>query len=91
MKANNYLHECTIVQVGRPVAPLNCNTKPDGSDKRCFVGLLYHQGELCMVDVSPRQTLFFRIDLSPNGKIHAFYATLPSGDYFPISDDAPDF
>ena len=84
MKKNNYLHKCTIVQVGKPVAPLECNTKPDGSGERCFVGLLYHQGELCMVDVTPRQTLFFRIDLSPNGKIHSYYATLPSGDFYPI-------
>lgn len=88
MKKNNYLHKCTIVQVGRPVAPLECNTKPDGSGEKCFVGLLYHQGELCMVDVTPRQTLFFRMDLSPNGKIHSYYATLPSGDFHPI-DDVP--
>lgn len=87
MKKNNYLHKCTIVQVGKPVAPLECNTKPDGSGERCFVGLLYHQGELCMVDVTPRQTLFFRIDLSPNGKIHSYYATLPSGDFYPISEE----
>ena len=86
MKKNNYLHECTIVQVGRPVAPLECNTKPDGSGERCFVGLLYHQGELCMVDVTPRQTLFFRLDLYPNGKIRSYYATLPSGDCYPIED-----
>lgn len=86
MKKNNYLHQCTIVQVGRPVAPLECNTKPDGSGEKCFVGLLYHQGELCMVDVSPRQTLFFRIDLYPNGRIHSYYATLPSGDFYPIDE-----
>lgn len=84
MKKNNYLHKCTIVQVGKSVAPLECNTKPDGSGERCFVGLLYHQGELCMVDVTPRQTLFFRIELSPNGKIHSYYATLPSGDFYPV-------
>ena len=87
MKKNNYLHKCTIVQVGKPVAPLECNTKPDGSGERCFVGLLYHQGELCMVDVTPRQTLFFRMDLSPNGKIHSYYATLPSGDFYPIEEN----
>ena len=86
MKKNNYIHKCTIVQVGRPVAPVECNTKPDGSGERCFVGLLYHQGELCMVDVTPKQTLFFRMDLSPNGKIHSYYATLPSGGFFPIEE-----
>ena len=52
MKKNNYFHKCTIVQVGKPIAPLACNTKPDGSGERCFVGLLYHQGELCMIDVT---------------------------------------
>lgn len=84
MMNNNYLHQCTIVQVGRPVAPLECNTKRDGSGKKVFVGLMYHQGELCMVDRTPRQTLFFRMDISPNGKIHSYYATLPSGDFYPI-------
>lgn len=84
MRKNNYLHKCTLVQVGRPVAPLECNTKRDGSGKRVFVGLMYHQGEICMVDVSPRQTLFFRMSLSLNGKILSYYATLPSGDFHPI-------
>ena len=86
MKKNNYLHKCTIVQVGKPYAPLECNTKSDGSGEKCFVGLLYHQGELCMVDVIPIQKLFFRIDLSPNGKIHSYYATLPSGSFYPIDE-----
>lgn len=84
IKKKKFYHRCTIVQVGKPIAPLECNTQPDGSGKRVFVGLMYHQGELCMVDVTPRQTLFFRMDLSPNGKIHSYYATLPSGDYYPI-------
>jgi hypothetical protein len=84
MKKNNYLHQCTIVQVGKPIAPLECNTSPDGKGQKCFVGLMYHSGELCMVDVTPRQTLFFRMDISPNGKIHSYYATFPSGDFHPI-------
>lgn len=87
MKKNHYYHKCTIVQVGKPIAPLECNTKPDGTGEKCFVGLLYHQGELCMVDVTPRQTLFFRMDLLPNGKIHSYYATLPSEDFYAIEEE----
>jgi len=87
MKKNNWWHKCTIVQVGRPVAPLEFNTKPDGSGEKCFVGLWYNQGEFCMVHETPRQKLFFRLSLSPNGKIHSYYATLPSGDLYPIPDD----
>jgi hypothetical protein len=84
MRENNYLHKCTLVQVGRPVAPIEFNSKPDETGKRMFVGLMYHQGEICIVDESPRQTLFFRMDLSINGKILSYYATLPSGDFHPI-------
>jgi len=83
-KEKNYWHRCTIVQVGRPVAPIPANTKPDGSGERIGIGLLYNQGEYCMVDVSPRQTLFFRMEISPEGKIESYYATLPSGDFHPV-------
>ena len=84
MKERNYWHKCTIVQVGKAVAPLECNTKPDGTGEKVMLGLLYNQGEICMIDATPRQTLFFRMTIAPNGKIREYYATLPSGDYHTI-------
>ena len=86
MRENNYLHKCTIVQVRDPFAPLEFNTEPDGTGEKLLAGLLYNQGELCMVHETPRQTLFFRLELSPNGKIHDYYATLPSGNFYPIDE-----
>lgn len=84
MKENNYWHKCTLVQVGKGVAPLEFNTKPDATGEKVMLGLLYNQGEICMVDMSPRQTLFFRMTIAPDGKIREYYATLPSGDYHAI-------
>jgi hypothetical protein len=81
MKENNYCHKCTLVQIGKPISPIECNTKPDGTGKKCFVGLWYHTGEICMIDKNPRDTLFFRMSISLDGKIHSYYATLPSGDF----------
>lgn len=87
MKENNYCHKGTLVQVGRPISPLECNTKPDGTGEKCFVGLWYHTGEICMIDESPKQTLFCRMSISLDGKIHSYYATLPSGDFRVIDTD----
>ncbi len=84
MKERNYLHRCTLVRVGRPVAPLECNTAPDGSGERIGLALIYEAGEICMIDRTPHQTLFFRMDISNGGKIRSFYATLPSGDFHVI-------
>lgn len=86
MKNRKYRHKCTIVQVGRPIAPVECNTKPDGTGQIVMLGLLYNQGEICMVDQTPVQTLFFRMTIAPNGKIREYYATLPSGNFYPIND-----
>ena len=87
MKQRGYVHNCTLVRVGKPVSPLECNTKPDGSGKRCFVGLLYHQGEFCMVDATENDVQFYRMDLSPDGRIFSYYATLPSGDFYPVTEE----
>ncbi len=84
MKERNYWHKCTLVQVGKAVAPLECNTQPDGTGEKVMVELLYNQGEICMIDETPRQTLFFRMTIAPNGKIREYYATLPSGAYHAI-------
>lgn len=84
MKERNYWHKCTLVQVGSAIAPVECNTAPDGTGNKVFVGLLYDQGEICMIDTTPLQTLFFRMDISEDGKIQQLYATLPSGDYHEI-------
>ena len=84
MKECNYWHKCTLVQVGEAISPLEFNTKKDGTGEKVFLGLLYNQGEICMVDETPRQTLFFRMTIAPNGKIREYYATLPSGVYHAI-------
>ena len=86
MKERNYRHKCTLVQVGKPIAPVECNTRPDGTGQIVMLGLLYNQGEICMVDQTPVQTLFFRMTIAPNGKIREYYATLPSGNFYPIDD-----
>ena len=79
MEEKNYHHPCYIVQVNESLSPIECNTKPDGTGKRVGLGLLYNEGEFCMIINFPWQQLFFRMDIAPNGKIKAFYATLPSG------------
>ena len=84
MKERNYWHKCTLVQVGKAVSPLEFNTKPDGTGEKAMIGLLYNQGEICLIDKTPRQTLFFRMTISPDGKIKDYYATLPSGNYHTI-------
>ena len=84
MKERNYWHKCTLVQVGKAIAPVECNTAPDGTGDKVFVSLLYNQGEICMIDKTPVQTLFFRMDISEDGKIQQYYATFPSGDYHVI-------
>ena len=38
----------------------------------------------CSHQTTPRQTLFFRMDISPDGKIRSYYATFQSGDFHPI-------
>lgn len=81
MKERNYWHRCTLVQVRSAYSPLEFNTAPDGSGRRVRVGLLYERGEVCMIDETPLQTLFFRMTISPDGKILDYYATLPPGSY----------
>lgn len=85
MKERNYWHKCTIVQVRGPVTPVECNTKPDGTGDRVLLDMGYSGGEFCMVDRSPRQTLFFRMRLSLEEKILQYYATIPPNDFMPIS------
>ena len=84
MKERNYWHKCTIVQINKAVAPLEFNDKPDGTGEKLMIGLLYNQGEICLIDKTPIQTLFFRMTISPEGKIQEYYATLPSGAYHVI-------
>ncbi len=81
MKERNYWHKCTLVQVGKAVDLVECNTEQDGTGQKVFISLLYNEGEICMIDKTPLQTLFFRMDISPDGKIHKYYATLPPGEY----------
>ena len=61
------------------------NTKPDGTGDRVLLDMGYSGGEFCMVDRSPRQTLFFRMKLSLAGKILQYYATIPPNNFMPIS------
>ncbi len=84
MRERNYWHRCTIVQVLGPITPIECNTEPDGTGKRILLDLDYAVGEYCMVDRSPRQKLFFRMKLTPSGKIREYYATVPSNAFIPI-------
>ena len=77
MKERNYWHRCTIVQVSRPEPFTELNTKPDGSGRKAYVMLNYAAGEFCMVDQTSLQTLFMRLELSEEGKIKQYYATLP--------------
>ena len=87
MKERNYWHRCTIVQVSGPVTPVEFNSKPDGTGDRISIDLGWWAGEFCMVDRSPRQTLFFRMRLTPEGKIYEYYATIPPNEYKPISNE----
>ena len=84
MKERNYWHRCTIVQVSRPEPFTELNTKPDGSGRKAYVMLNYAAGEFCMVDQTSLQTLFMRLDLSPEGKIKQYYATLPPQFFRPV-------
>ena len=84
MREKNLRRRCVIVQVGRPVAPIECNTRPDGTGETVMLSLLYHQGEICMVEETPRGIDFCRMTISPNGKIKEYYVTLPSGDWHVI-------
>lgn len=77
MKERNYWHRCTIVQVSRPEPFTELNTEPDGSGRRVYVALNYAAGEFCMVDQTRLQTSFMRLELSEEGKIKQYYATLP--------------
>ena len=85
MKEQNISNKCTLVQVGRPIAPVKCNTKLDGSGEKCFVGLFYNTGEICMVVQNQKQMDFLKMEISPNGQIYSLHSTLPSGDFYPIS------
>ena len=60
------------------------STAPDGAGRTVRAGLLYEPGEICMIDRTPLQKLFFRMRLSPDGKILDFYATLPPANYRPV-------
>ena len=84
MKERNYWHRCVIVQLTGPVTPVEYNTEPDGTGKRILIDLGYSPGEYCMVDRSPMQTLFFRMKLTPEGKIRAYYATVPPNGFVPV-------
>lgn len=84
MRERNYWHQCTIVQVESPIIPTELNTKPDGTGKKVLVSLNYTAGEFCMIDRTSIQTLFFRLQLSPCGKIKEYYATLPPSFFHPI-------
>ena len=77
MKENNYEHICALVRVGDEIDPLEFKREPDGTGEKFFLGLMFDQGEICMIDRTPIQRLFFRMDISPEGKIKSFYATLP--------------
>ncbi len=81
MKERDYRHVCRLVQVEDAYSPLLFHTAPDGKGKTVRAGLLYGEGEICMIDETALQTLFFRMKLSPEGKILSCYATLPPGRY----------
>lgn len=70
----NYKHESTLVQLDEKPDPVR---GVDENGRRIGISLWYEAGEICMYDITIHNELLFRLDLDDEGRITAFYGTLP--------------
>ena len=84
MKENNYRHVGILIQAGEEIFPPEIPSAPDGMEGAGYVGLLYDEGEICMLDMTRDDCYCIRMDISENGKILQWYATIPPAVYHRI-------